>query len=533
LAVITDRRTGICDDDEIEFYDAEVIDATDYYAFGSPMPGRQGIQRCTTASVLDTTTINVYNEAFTSGSIGSWTSAIGNITVYNIYPGQLKIESMWTARPSGSSPIFRVAASKTYKLSINLVDISVGTGKTHTVRVRINYPGGNITNSYTTTGIKTFTFMTTSGGNATIDVFSQITPSTPAYTPGNPYVTIDDVLISYDSTFYKNVTTCVLDKNGYRYGFNGMEKDNEHNVEGGNYDFGARIYDSRLGRWLSLDPLQFQYPDVSAYCGMGNNPISLIDKKGKYIYISSNFQNSVFYPVLTNLLSMGDNIFLTSYLCKYSGNTTLDLRLLYNGYSEGNEAHAIAFASPISEGEDQIISGNSRLVVYGFQKPYGQDDNASFKVKELTPIGAAVSLMHEIIHTNLFMENGDQEHNAIAKKHFENLKKGIETYITKFNKIDLEELGKKTKLENISMTEVVEALAWVGLDNTTTFISKFGKPNQRTEEQTKSYNRLKTLQENLLYTSHEKQTMEEMQEKENNVKPEDKKEDEKADIKVE
>ena len=36
----------------------------------------------------------------------------------------------------------------------------------------------------------------------------------------------------------------------YKYGFNGKEKDNEVNVDGGDYDFGARIYDSRLGRWL-------------------------------------------------------------------------------------------------------------------------------------------------------------------------------------------------------------------------------------------------------------------------------------------
>jgi len=43
--------------------------------------------------------------------------------------------------------------------------------------------------------------------------------------------------------------------NGYRYGFNGMEEDNEiKNIKGSSLDFGARMYDSRLGRWLSLDP---------------------------------------------------------------------------------------------------------------------------------------------------------------------------------------------------------------------------------------------------------------------------------------
>lgn len=35
-----------------------------------------------------------------------------------------------------------------------------------------------------------------------------------------------------------------------------MEKDNEVKGSGNSLDFGARIYDSRLGKWLSTDPLQ-------------------------------------------------------------------------------------------------------------------------------------------------------------------------------------------------------------------------------------------------------------------------------------
>jgi len=47
----------------------------------------------------------------------------------------------------------------------------------------------------------------------------------------------------------------VWDK-GYRYGFNSMVKDNEIKVNGGDYDFGERIYGSSLGRWLSVDPIE-------------------------------------------------------------------------------------------------------------------------------------------------------------------------------------------------------------------------------------------------------------------------------------
>jgi RHS repeat-associated protein len=49
-------------------------------------------------------------------------------------------------------------------------------------------------------------------------------------------------------------------ENGYRFTFNGMEKDDEVKGVGNSLDFGARIYDSRLGRWLSVDPLSYKFP---------------------------------------------------------------------------------------------------------------------------------------------------------------------------------------------------------------------------------------------------------------------------------
>ncbi len=64
--------------------------------------------------------------------------------------------------------------------------------------------------------------------------------------------------------------------NGYRYGFNGKELDNELLK----YDYGFRIYDQRLGRFLSVDPLQKQFSSLSAYQYAGNNPIAMIDLDG-------------------------------------------------------------------------------------------------------------------------------------------------------------------------------------------------------------------------------------------------------------
>ena len=69
---------------------------------------------------------------------------------------------------------------------------------------------------------------------------------------------------------------------GYRFSFNGMEKDDEVKGVGNSLDFGARIYDSRLGRFLSLDPLKDEFRGYSNYSFSINNPILFIDKNGLY-----------------------------------------------------------------------------------------------------------------------------------------------------------------------------------------------------------------------------------------------------------
>jgi RHS repeat-associated protein len=71
----------------------------------------------------------------------------------------------------------------------------------------------------------------------------------------------------------------------YRYGFNGKENDNEVKGEGNSLDFGARVYDSRIGRFLSIDNYANKFPFFSAYSYGGNRPMSALDVKGDSLYI--------------------------------------------------------------------------------------------------------------------------------------------------------------------------------------------------------------------------------------------------------
>lgn len=72
----------------------------------------------------------------------------------------------------------------------------------------------------------------------------------------------------------------------YRYGYNGKENDNEVKGQGNQIDFGSRIYDPRLGRFLSVDPMQRKYASLSPYLFALNNPIVMIDRDGEDAIVS-------------------------------------------------------------------------------------------------------------------------------------------------------------------------------------------------------------------------------------------------------
>lgn len=96
----------------------------------------------------------------------------------------------------------------------------------------------------------------------------------------------------------------------YRYGFNGKESDDEVKGEGAQYDYGFRIYDPRIAKFLSVDPLTASYPFYTPYQFAGNMPIWAIDLDGleeliqttKFIELSTS-QIAVFKSseVLTNV----------------------------------------------------------------------------------------------------------------------------------------------------------------------------------------------------------------------------------------
>jgi RHS repeat-associated protein len=71
----------------------------------------------------------------------------------------------------------------------------------------------------------------------------------------------------------------------YRYGFNGKENDSDGEFSSlTHYDYGFRIYNPAIGRFLSVDPLTKSYPELTPYQFASNTPIQAIDLDGLEAY---------------------------------------------------------------------------------------------------------------------------------------------------------------------------------------------------------------------------------------------------------
>jgi len=88
----------------------------------------------------------------------------------------------------------------------------------------------------------------------------------------------------------------------YRFGFNGKENDNEVEGAGNQQDYGMRIYDPRVGRFLSIDPLTRSFSSLSPYEFGMNTPIQAIDLDGAQAKIANQYDGKEL--AITSIMSI-------------------------------------------------------------------------------------------------------------------------------------------------------------------------------------------------------------------------------------
>jgi len=103
------------------------------------------------------------------------------------------------------------------------------------------------------------------------------------YTHYQPYISSVTDYYAFGSQIEER--SWVKADEGYQYGFNGKERDKETYNDA--YDFGARIYDGRLGRWLSVDAESIKGPGLSPYNYSVNAPIWIGDPDGNWIEVKT------------------------------------------------------------------------------------------------------------------------------------------------------------------------------------------------------------------------------------------------------
>jgi len=94
----------------------------------------------------------------------------------------------------------------------------------------------------------------------------------------------------------------VYEGDGYRYGFQGQEDDPEvHGSKSTSIYFKYRIHDTRIGRFLSVDPLSASYPYNSSYAFSENVVINAVELEGleRYQVVKTIFDNGGYDITLT------------------------------------------------------------------------------------------------------------------------------------------------------------------------------------------------------------------------------------------
>ncbi|WP_317170311.1 RHS repeat-associated core domain-containing protein, partial [Taishania pollutisoli] len=114
------------------------------------------------------------------------------------------------------------------------------------------------------------------------------------------------------------------DGDGYRYGFQNQEIDNEIKGTGNSVNYKYRMHDPRIGRFFAVDPLARDYPWNSPYAFSENNVIHAIELEGLEMFIIHGTKQSKSDNFDDNTIKQLERV---------GGNKTTDKGFSWGGFS--------------------------------------------------------------------------------------------------------------------------------------------------------------------------------------------------------
>ncbi len=179
-----------------------------------------------------------------------------------------------------------------------------GTSGVQLASANFNYTSPIPTMTVGTSFAPIMTLGTSTTGTITVTV-----TSVGSYSSSQAMFTVDSLFYTYAQSVHVPVfsTRCGNPIDQYEFGFNGKYKDNEVAGIGNTYNFDARMYNSRIARFFSLDPLAKSFSEISPYSFALNSPITFIDEQGEKAGVYFNHKNKSIIIKTNVYVARGDN----------------------------------------------------------------------------------------------------------------------------------------------------------------------------------------------------------------------------------
>jgi len=280
LATISDKRNGkdLNGDTIIDVYRASIPTAYDYYPFGMLMPGRYIRDTAEHCAIMTQTMM-----------VPQWVSVSVGVN-----PGPVNM--IGGAVPTWFSPtsVSVFAPAPMFGLSLDMSSLSVNGSS------NISYSVTSLTGTWQasvvdSTGNTVASQAVQGPGSFSLDFVPASTTAQFQLVSVNPGGTVRWASPTYKTLTYVAGTVtslvCNGEKDRYRFGFNGQEKDNEIAGVGNSLDYVKRSYDPRIARFKSVDFIAYKFPMLTPFQFASNSPIQNVDMDGLEGYKVVDYQS--------------------------------------------------------------------------------------------------------------------------------------------------------------------------------------------------------------------------------------------------